>query len=94
MLDVAWCAFDVPLCVYVGAQRLMCAPGYLQELGTGNWVNGQNSIFEEQVVWRKIYFSHRPTAFTAWLLVDSHSLLPYTPTHTQKPWLAFDDVLS
>jgi hypothetical protein len=90
VLDVAWCAFDVPLC---GGT----APDVRAGLFTGtnrNWVNGQNSIFEEQVVWRKIYFSHRPTAFTAWLLVDSHSLLPYTPTHTQKPWLAFDDVLS
>jgi hypothetical protein len=36
VLDVAWCAFDVPfffLYVYVGARRLMCAPGYLQEVG-------------------------------------------------------------
>jgi hypothetical protein len=32
----------------------------------------------------KNYFSHRPTTFTAWLLVDSHSLHP--PTHTPKPW--------
>jgi hypothetical protein len=30
-----------------------------------NWVNGKNVSFEEQFVWREIYFSHRQTTFTA-----------------------------
>jgi hypothetical protein len=30
----AWCGLMWRLmCLYVGAQRLMCAPGYLQEVG-------------------------------------------------------------
>jgi hypothetical protein len=40
--------------------------------------------FEEWLVWREIYFAHRQTTFTAWLLVDSHSLHPHThPYHHQ-----------
>jgi hypothetical protein len=50
------------------------------------WVNGQNIDFEEWLVWRKIYFSHRRTTFTALLLVDSNSLHPHThPYHHQAP---------
>jgi hypothetical protein len=36
----------------------------------------------------QIYFSHRQTTFTAWLLVDSHSLYPhhtYTYHHQVPP---------
>jgi hypothetical protein len=47
--------------------------------------NGQNINFEEWFVRTEIYFSHRRTTFTAWLLVDSqHSLHPHTrPYHHQ-----------
>jgi hypothetical protein len=50
------------------------------------WVNGQKIGFGEWFVWREIYFSQRRTTFTAWLLVDSHSLHPHThPYHHQAP---------
>jgi hypothetical protein len=37
-------------------------------------------------VWMEVHFSHRRTTFTAWLLVDSHSLLtpPHTPPTTTR----------
>jgi hypothetical protein len=42
------------------------------------WVNEKNINFEEWFVWRETHFSYRRTTFTAWLLVDSHSLHPHT----------------
>jgi hypothetical protein len=50
--------------------------------------NGQNINSGEWFVWREIYFSHRQTTFSAWLLVDSHPLNPHTPPchyHHQVP---------
>jgi hypothetical protein len=45
-------------------------------------------------VWRGIYFSHRRTTFTAWLLVDSHSLHPHTHPyhHHSSDWGFMFDV--